>query len=341
MNSNKKLFSRNEINLILAFFGFFLGILIFTFFTPNYYDQNEPVEIEIPKGATLNSVIDTLYSKDIINSKTFMKITAFLYGAETKIKHGTYEIPNGLSYVNLVELLIRGVQKEQILLTIPEGIWQKDLAELLHQKLGLSDDKFLQLSVNKPFISQLGIKSPSLEGYLLPETYYFHTGVKEVEVIKMLSSEMNKFLEKYRGRIEELEMSDNEVLTLASIIEGESNIVEEFAKISGVYHNRLKIGMALQADPTIQYLVRNKRKNKIYFKDLEIDSKYNTYKYAGLPPSPINNPGKDAIIAALYPEENNYYYFVADGTGGHIFAKNYAEHQKNVNEYRKWRRSQN
>jgi UPF0755 protein len=157
----------------------------------------------------------------------------------------------------------------------------------------------------------------------------------------MLSSEMNLFLEKYRGRIEELDMSDNEVLTLASIIEGESNIVEEFAKISGVYHNRLKIGMALQADPTIQYLVRNKRKNKIYFKDLEIDSKYNTYKYAGLPPSPINNPGKDAIFAALYPEENNYYYFVADGTGGHIFAKNYAEHQKNVNEYRKWRRSQN
>ena len=136
-------------------------------------------------------------------------------------------------------------------------------------------------------------------------------------------------------------MDKNKILTMASIIDGESNLVNEFKRISGVYHNRIKKGWKLQADPTVQYLVRQKRKkvNRIFYKDLEIDSKYNTYKYYGLPPTPINNPGKEAILAALYPEKHDYYFFVADGNGGHHFAKNHKEHQINVNRYRTWRRN--
>jgi len=142
-------------------------------------------------------------------------------------------------------------------------------------------------------------------------------------------------------RMKELHMNENQILTLASIIDGESNKVEEFKKISGVYHNRLRRGMLLQADPTIQYIVRHRRRkvNKIYYKDLTIDSPYNTYKYRGLPPSPINNPGKDAIMAALYPEKNNYLYFVADGSGGHVFSKTISQHLRNVQSYRGWRNS--
>ena len=137
----------------------------------------------------------------------------------------------------------------------------------------------------------------------------------------------------------EIGFTTHEILTLASIIEGETNIIEEMPRISGVYHNRLRRGMKLQADPTIQYLIPGEWR-RVLFKDLEIDSPYNTYKYKGLPPGPINNPGKDAILAALYPEQNKYLYFVADGKGGHSFSKTFNEHSRKVIQYRKWVRSQ-
>jgi UPF0755 protein len=120
---------------------------------------------------------------------------------------------------------------------------------------------------------------------------------------------------------------------------GETHKEAEMSRISGVYHNRLRIGMKLQADPTIQYVLPNGWK-RLTFKDLELDSPYNTYKYFGLPPGPINSPGKSAILAALYPEKNNYLYFVADGTGGHLFGKTLTEHNKNVKKYREWLRKQ-
>jgi UPF0755 protein len=132
----------------------------------------------------------------------------------------------------------------------------------------------------------------------------------------------------------------NEIVTLASIIKGETNKEDEMKTISGVYHNRLRIGMRLQADPTIQYIIPGGWK-RLTFEDLKLDSPYNTYKYSGLPPGPINSPGKAAILAALYPEKNNYLYFVADGTGGHFFSKTLAEHNRNVNKYRRWLRTKN
>ena len=154
----------------------------------------------------------------------------------------------------------------------------------------------------------------------------------------------NSFKEFYndslKARTKELGFTVNEVITLASIIKGETNKVDEMPRISGVYHNRLRIGMKLQADPTIQYVIPGGWK-RLTFKDLELDSPYNTYKYFGLPPGPINSPGKAAILAALYPEKNNYLYFVADGTGGHRFGKTLAEHNNNVKKYREFLRSQN
>jgi len=136
-------------------------------------------------------------------------------------------------------------------------------------------------------------------------------------------------------------MTKHEILTLASIVEAESNIFSEYKTISGVYHNRLEKGIALQADPTVQYLIRERKNKKVYLKDLEINSKFNTYKFPGLPPAPINNPGKDAIMAALYPENNKYLYFVADGTGRHNFSETFTEHSQNVLRYRQWRNNQN
>jgi len=324
---------------IAAFFGFFVGLLLFIFYSPNYYSVSEPVSINVQRGATLTQIIDSLYDKGVIQSKSPLKIAAFISGAEKKIKTGRYQFPNGLNYFDIVDLLMEGVAEEQTLVTIPEGIWQHDLAKLLEDDLGISAKEFMDLSKNKTFLMNLGISCGNLEGYLLPETYYFYKSTTTKEVIVKLKSEMDALFDSAAtAQMAKLKMDKHDILTIASIIDGESNVIQEFKRISGVYHNRLKKGMLLQADPTIQYLIRErKRHNKVYFKDLEIKSPYNTYMYAGLPPGPINNPGKDAVEAALYPEEHDYYFFVASGKGDHVFAKTNAQHNLNVEKYRQWR----
>lgn len=340
-DKTKKYFSANEIYLVVGFFGFLLGVFIYTFFTPNYYRMEEPVKFEVKEGQALASIIDSLYAKEIIPGKFSMKVAAFLYGAEKKIKAGRYEVPNGLSYLDLVELLVDGSPAKQQLITIPEGIWQHRLAGLLQTELGIDSSRFMDLSRNKRFIESLGINASNIEGYLLPNTYYFYHDSRVEEVIKRLHNHLEElFDESAMKRMDSLGMNKNEILTLASIIEAETNISSEFKTISGVYHNRLKSGMALQADPTVQYLIRYRDNPVVLLKDLDINSPFNTYLHPGLPPAPINNPGEEAILAALYPEEHNYYYFVADGSGGHKFARTHSEHLQNVSEYRRWQREQ-
>ncbi len=337
--------TKNELYLISAITGFFIGLIVLTFYLPNYYDSQEPVSLNVPKGATLGKVIDTLYNLGIVPNKTNMKIAAWVSGTDNKLKAGHYEIPNGLNYLQLCDLLSKGIPLPQKLVTIQEGIWQEKLAVLFHDELGINIKEFMKLSRDKNFIRSLELKNVnSLEGFLLPNTYYFYKGSSAKDVLKKLSRKMQQIFSDANviKRMKVMHMNEKQVLTLASIIDGESNRVEEFKRISGVYHNRLRRGMRLQADPTIQYIVRHRRRkvNKIYYKDLEIDSPYNTYKYRGLPPGPINNPGKDAIMAALYPEKHNYLYFVANGSGGHVFSKTISQHLRNVQSYRGWRNSQ-
>ncbi len=335
--------TKNETYFVITVFIFISSFLAFTFYGPNYNGTAAPILFEVKKGESFNSVLNDLYKKNIVNSKLNMKVAAFLFGIERNIKAGRYEIPDGINYITLLSLLNKGAPTKQKLVTIHEGIWQTDLAEILNNELGIDEEEVLELSKDKNFIKELGLDVNNLEGYLLPETYYFYEGASAKEVIKRLSSEMESLFktDEVKEQMKILKMDEHKILTMASIIDGESNMLSEFNRIAGVYYNRLKNGWRLQADPTVQYLVRQRRKkvNKIYYKDLEIDSRYNTYKYYGLPPSPINNPGKDAILAALHPEKNDYYYFVADGNGGHVFSKTSREHQNNVNRYRTWRRN--
>ncbi len=337
--------TKNETYFVVTVFIFISSLLGFTFYGPNYNGTSLSKDFVISQGETFNHVVENLFDDKIIRSKFNLKMSAFLFGIGKNIKAGHYEIEDGISYVELLELINKGVPKQQKLVTIHEGIWQKDLAELLHNELGVDAKEVLKLSKSKKFIAELGIKAPNLEGYLLPETYYFFQGSNARQVLKKLSNSMNNIFrdKKVKQQMKILGMDKNEVLTMASIIDGESNKISEFKRISGVYHNRLRKGWKLQADPTVQYLIRQRRKkvNKVYYKDLEIDSKYNTYKYYGLPPTPINNPGKDAIMAALFPEKHDLYFFVADGTGGHKFSRTSREHQNNVNRYRNWRRQNN
>jgi UPF0755 protein len=335
--------SENEIYFISSAFGFIFGLLLFIFYAPNYNKNNSSYQFEIKQGSPLTVVIDSLYEKKIIPNKTFMRVAAFFYSAEKKVKAGKYNIPNGLNYFQLVEILIDGTPAEQKRLTIPEGIWQFKLASLISKEFNLDSAKIMELSEDKEFLTTIGIEAKSAEGYLLPETYYFYDDNNEREIITKLKMEMDKIFETQSviDQMQKMDMTKHQILTLASIIDGESNVVSEFKRISGVYHNRLNKNMLLQADPTVQYLIRHRnKKNKVYFKDLEIVSPYNTYLYAGLPPGPINNPGKEAIMAAIFPEKNDYIFFVADGNGGHVFSKSLSDHNKNVSNYRRWRNSQ-
>lgn len=335
--------TKNEAYFVVTFFVFISSLLVFTFYGPNYNGTSNTVIFNIEKGTSFNEIVHDLSSKNVIASKNNIKIAAFLFGLERDIKAGRYEIPDGINYINLLSLLNEGTQQEQKLVTIQEGIWQKNLAKLLEKEMGLDANKIIQLSNDEEFIKSIGLTVKNLEGYLLPETYYFYQSSTEEEVLQKLSSGMDKIFndKNVKSRMIEMKTDKNKILTMASIIDGESNLVTEFKRISGVYYNRLRDGWRLQADPTVQYLARQRRKivNKVYYKDLEIDSKYNTYIYYGLPPTPINNPGKEAIMAALYPENHKYFYFVADGKGGHTFSKTSREHQNKVVRYRNWRRN--
>ena len=217
---------------------------------------------------------------------------------------------------------------------------------MLKNEIQVDSSAFVELTRNKSLLDSLGIKAPTLMGYLLPQQYSLYEHSTPKEAFDSLYNGFRKFMnDSLMQKVNESKYSLHELLTLASIVQGETNKVEEMPIIAGVYFNRLRIGMKLQADPTIQYIMNNKndtdgRWKRILYDDLKTDSPYNTYKYAGLPPNPINNPGKAAILAVLYPEKNDYYYFVADGNGGHKFAKSFSQHIRLVREYRKWLKSQ-
>ncbi len=234
--------SKNETYFVLSFFVFVSSLLAFTFYGPNYNQTASSIQVVIPEGASFNSVVEELHAKKIISSKFNMKAAAFLFGIERNVKAGRYDIPDGISYISLLSLLNEGVPKEQHLVTIHEGIWQTDLAELLYMEFGVEKKEFLDLCKNKEFIERMRLNTSNLEGYLLPNTYYFYKESSAEEIIEKLTSEMNKIFRdaSVQRRMKELKMNKHQILTMASIIDGESNKIEEFKIISGVYHNRLK-----------------------------------------------------------------------------------------------------
>jgi UPF0755 protein len=337
----KKILGRWDVLAILGVFIFVLVLSYYTFFTPNYYLAKSPVTFEIKKGENFSSVSDRLFDYGIIPSKTNFKIAGFIYGADRKIRAARFHIPNGLSYLNLLDLFISGDCDYQRTLTIRPGQTIKWLAHRLQKYLYIDSSLFVITATDGGFADSLGLRHSTFEGYLFATDYEIYERSSSEETITIFYNAFKEFYnDTLKKRTEGLGLSVNEIVTLASIIKGETNKEEEMPRIAGVYHNRLRIGMKLQADPTIQYVLPGGWR-RLTFKDLELDSPYNTYKYFGLPPGPINSPGNVAILAALYPEKNNYLYFVADGSGGHLFGKTLNEHNNNVKKYRKWLRTQN
>lgn len=328
-------------NLIITISsGFVLSILavIWLFFSPIVEGRSiDSFPLKINKGSSFYSIINLLEKNEIVAGSFKLKSTARLLNLRSKLKAGKYEIKGGISsYTLLKQLTEGGVTIESV--RILEGIQAKQVAGILKQQVEIDSARFMQLTRDPHFIKKLGINTESLEGFLFPDTYNFYWGIKPENIISTMVNEFNKhFNDSLRSRAAERGRSVVEILTLASIIEGEAVLDSERPTISAVYHNRLKRGMRLQADPTIQYVIDGGPR-RLLNRDLKIDSPYNTYRYKGLPPGPINNPGLASIKASLYPEDVNYLYFVANGDGSHTFSRTLKEHLRAKAKFDQFRR---
>ncbi len=329
---------KNSIKIVVTYIIASCFLLVLTFIYPYIKTTENNNTLVIEKGSSVKSIAELLYNKKVIYNKTYFYIITYLKNADKKLKAGIYRLPERFSYIDLVDLLVKGEKSDYIKVTIPEGILLPDLAALLKNKMGLDSSKIIGLANDKKFIKSLDLDTENLEGYLLPETYYFDKVSTEEQVLRFLVKQTKSLFDSSAvKKMKNFNMNMHQILTLASIIDGESNKFNEFDKISSVYHNRLRAEMPLQACPTIQYVYRKERLKRILFKHLKADSPFNTYKNMGLPPAPINNPGKQAIYAALNPAKTDYYYFVLGKDGKHIFSKTLAEHNKNVELYRQSR----
>lgn len=311
----------------------FLAFVIFSSLNNNSIERTTFV---IEKGMSLNSLTNVLYEEGIIGNKSFFKYSVALRGLAENIPTGTFAIEGNISNAKLIHTIF-DEGPIRIKITLPEGLRSEKVLEKIENILETQNRRLLTDSI---FIEQFGIKATSLEGYLFPDTYYFFQGMMIEEVLTIMINQFwNNFNQTLIDRSNELELTIHEVVTLASIIEGEALFDSERRTISSVYHNRLRKNIKLQADPTIQYLFPDGPKT-LLTKHLTISSPYNTYIHYGLPPGPINNPGIKSIEAALYPEDTDYLYFVAKGDGYHVFSTNQSDHLKAKREYKKQKRIQ-
>lgn len=316
-----------------------LNILLLTFiiyqlfFSKHYWEENGEKNFIVEPGKNLDQIITELKLNNIIPSSLLFKIVVKLTGKESQIISNHYLFKNGMTNLQLLDQLTDKNLNQKVRLTIPEGYTIKQIGNLIEKKLSLSKDKFYQESSNDSLINILGLKDKikNLEGFLYPDTYDIPPSISEKALVQLL---FNEFRKKVLD-INVLESKDTllKVITLASIIQGETRIEKEMPVVAGVYKNRLKKNMRLEADPTIQYILPDGPRRLLY-EDLKINSPYNTYRTKGLPPGPINNPGISAIKAALDSEDHKFLFFVATGEGGHKFSENYEQHLNAIKEYR-------
>jgi UPF0755 protein len=301
-------------------------------------DIDEEIIVIIPQNANIDQIVRILNSYDIFEPAYFYEIAMKLYakyGGGT-FYAGSYKFSKMNTNKHVIESIFSGKNLHILRVTYPEGITLKRFAKISQSVLGIDESDFLRIASTDSILNKYGVPGKSAEGYLMPDTYEFFYGVEALELVqKIMDHHLEIWDKRFAARAEEIGMSKHEALTLASIIESETQVAEERSIVSGVYHNRLKKGWLLEADPTVQYALGEKR--RLLYRDLEINNPYNTYKYPGLPPGPINNPGKGSIEAALYPAIHDYMFFVAlgDGSGKHNFAKSYSEHLSNVKIFRR------
>jgi len=318
---------------VLSSMLFYYGIVLLW---PQLNSENS-TKISISKGSTLIDVSNQLFDQRIIKNKKSFILAVKTLGYEKDLPAGKFLIEEATTNYCIIKKIVNSVALSKKM-TILEGWSVNDIALELESKFNIKKDSFLKAVKSRRLLRNWKIDSNSFEGYLFPDTYLLPEDASPEDVInKMVFEYNNNITPEMRTRMAEINLSENEVLTLASIIEGEAIFDSERPRISGVYHNRLKKRMRLQADPTIQYIIKDSPR-RLLNKDLKIESPYNTYLNYGLPPGPINNPGIESIKAALYPEDVDFLFFVARGDGYHTFTRTEKEHNKAKKEFQKIRR---
>jgi len=322
-------------NLFLAVIGVVLSLVVYMaveLLLP-LPAGNKNIEVRIPKGSTFRQAVEIFSQENLIRDKTLFLFIGRITRIDRKIRAGYYSIYKTMNSLDLLRVLRKG-QIIEYEVTVVEGDSLREIAEKLADKGIIDREEFRKLSSDKILLSSYGIKAPTLEGYLFPDTYKIPKGLDPEEAIGMMINKMReKFSGKLAARAVEMGLSEREVLTLASIIEKEAATDEERPLVSAVYHNRLKRKIPLQADPTAIYGIKSS-KERITFEDLKRKTPYNTYTIKGLPPGPIASPGIKSIIAALYPANAPYIYFVSNNDGTHHFSVTGEEHERAVREYR-------
>ncbi len=292
----------------------------------------KPTGIVIPTGATPDRIGTILEQNGVIRNATAFRLYARFKGGTERIRAGHYSLAGSMSLARILQRLKAGPQEEEgIKVTIPEGFTLKQIAETLEAK-GITDaDDFLHLATNKAAITGLtaDFKLPesTLEGYLFPDTYHFKPKTPPLKVMEeMLANFESRFARPYQQAIAGSGRSLHDIVTVASLIEREARVPQDRAQIAGVIENRLQQGMRLQIDATVLYAL-GKHKDQVLYKDLEVESPYNTYRHKGLPPNPIACPGMASLDAALHPTESTALYYVARADGSHVFTRTLAEHE--------------
>jgi len=323
-----------------------LAVLVLVTWAGNYlilnntFDRgNVSVRVTIPQGATLGQITDSLYATGIIYNRTSFKMAAWLTGKTRRLYPGTYELSPHLSNKTLLYELST-IHLQEVEVTIPEGLRSDEVISILANKLDLDSLELSSLLVDSSLLAKANYGFISLEGTLFPDTYRFVKGAPARATLERLIVNFTNHLKpEWIERAREIKLRIPDVITLASLIEKETANPDERQLISGVYHNRLRQNMLLNCDPTLIYaLVQSGEWDgniKLEHKDLK--SPYNTYKYRGLPPTPIANPGAASIEAAIYPADNPHLYFVGkgDGSGEHAFSVTLHDHFNNVNRYQR------
>lgn len=314
------------------------GLAYWIMWAPNTPDYEEARGVIVSRGASFPAVVDSLESARVLEDATSFRLFGRLTGWDEQIKTGYYEIESGVSNLDLLGRLRRGEQTP-LRVTVPPGTRPSVLTSILERDLDLDSAAVRSALRDSALAAELGTRPDDLFGFLLPDTYRFYWNTSAEAVIRRLKQAFDRaYTDEMAARADSLGLTQLEVVTLASIIQWESSRDEQQRRIAGVYLNRLRAGMPLQADPTVQYAIlqrTGRRKSRLLYEDYETPHPYNTYRNRGLPPGPITNPALGAIRAVLEAEEHEYRFFVADGKGGHVFSRTFEQHRQAAADYRR------
>jgi UPF0755 protein len=289
--------------------------------------QGPPVRVIVAPHSSFKAATDSLANAGMVSWPKLFRVYAHLTGGDSDIKPGTYLLKHGTPWNAIIGALNGGLGLVNTI-TVPEGYSLQQIVPLLARTLGVPVDSVQAAVRDTALLARLDIPSPTLEGYLFPDTYAFPAGTSaRLAVGEMVREFVRKWQPSWDARLQELKINRHDLVTMASIVEKEAKLPEERPVIAAVYYNRLRDGMLLQADPTVQFAL-GRHVARVFYKDLEVDSPYNTYKHLGLPPGPIASPGAASLAAAANPALVPYKYFVAYPDGHHEFRTTLNEHDQ-------------